>query len=282
MNFNTLKLDSPNQGMFSRVNYLINHLHLAEENGYTFRVKWNKSVYRDSDDVNMWNRFFEQPFDNIKRESKQIAELDFYDRIISPRKHLIVKNGSEQLFLLPPKDRNKVKQYIDRYIKLKPRIKKKCNRFIKNRLQGHVIGVHIRGRGRKGGGTSFLRKKYDCIDGVPFELYFKHISNQLKIRPKSKIFLCSDSQFVIGTCKKKYKNIIVHKSKRTFTGEPHLRLGGDKKQRLGDDILIETYALSKCNVLIHGISNISNYILCNNPNIKSCFVYEKEYKKMGL
>ena len=45
-----------------------------------------------------------------------------------------------------------------------------------------------------------------------------------------------------------------------------------------EDILIETEIMSEMDYLVHGNSNITNYVLCKNPYLKAYDIYNSFYK----
>ena len=49
------------------------------------------------------------------------------------------------------------------------------------------------------------------------------------------------------------------------------------KQKLGDDAIVEAYLLSRTQFLVHGNSNLSNFVLCKSPELPSHDVYQRYY-----
>lgn len=171
-----------------------------------------------------------------------------------------------------------MKTIIDRYIRLKHPVREKLDRFAERQLPTHgpILGVHMRGPGRLDGGANALKQRHDLVDGVPFELYFQHIDEQLERLAADRILLCSDAQRVIDACSRRYGDrLIVYPASRTPEGEPHAALGiPTQGYQLGEDVLIEAYLLSRVDFLIHGSSNVSNFALCNNPSLPHRYIFE--------
>jgi hypothetical protein len=44
--------------------------------------------------------------------------------------------------------------------------------------------------------------------------------------------------------------------------------------KLGEDILVEAYLLAHTDVFIHGNSNVANFVLCKNPDLRAIYAYE--------
>ena len=62
------------------------------------------------------------------------------------------------------------------------------------------------------------------------------------------------------------------KRSNDFWGEIHLQENKNKFELL-EGICIDILLMSKVNYLIHGLSNISNFVLCLNPKLKHSNVY---------
>lgn len=180
-----------------------------------------------------------------------------------------------------PVDRLLSNRLISKYIKLKPNIAKIIEEYKTCHFSAYVVGLHLRGPGRLDGGTKQLKNKHKLKAGVPFELYFEYVDRQIQIHPEAKVFLCSDSEMVINECKSKYGDaLMTYESTRSYFGEMHAQNREDNNMysgyKLGEDVIVEAYLLSKTDYLIHGNSNVSNFVLCLNPDLKSSYVYEKD------
>ena len=235
------------------------------------KLNWLKSPYKsETNDDNVFDYYFEDFF-QIDDASVSLGEKPSFafrnGNCITPRD----SNGLAQ-----PVEREGVSRIIDKYIKLLPHITKKIDEFAKNNFKGYTIGLHIRGRGRLDGGAAELRTRGELVDGVPYNLYFDHLNEVLKHQPSAKIFLCSDSQIVIDYCTEEYGDrIVTYSAIRSPDGEMHQNHGEfkDVKYELGEDVLIEAHLLSMTNYLIHGSSNVTNYVLCKNAKLENFYIY---------
>ena len=274
-------------GFFYLVNSLIHHLYLAEQGGYKFIVDWSESLYKDdSMKGDPWNYYFEDCFHDTGIPLKALSvDLFNKDNVIVPRVQIAGFERNRNGFLLLPKDRYLVNKIISKYIKLKPHLKKKIDDFRNKNFQQYTIGLHIRGAGRVNGGVPILNRQHKLKKGVPFDLYFKFVDEHLQEHKSAKIFLCSDSGMVIDECRKKYGDRIITYSKiRSHYGEMHnnYQEGAIKKNKgltfpkykLGEEVLIDAYLLSETDFLVHGNSSVTNFILCNKPDLKSEYVYK--------
>lgn len=258
------------RGMFSIVNDLVDHLYVADTQGYELNAKWLGSPYKTdvTTDEDAFSYYFE-PFFKLDEDVKVVGmKRSFAFRrgnLITPR-----NKGLGQ-----PKDRHVVSEIIAKYIKPKPKVSELIQNFADENFDGYVIGLHIRGRGRLDGGVKHLKNSYELVDGVPYGLYFNKLDELTKNVGECKIFLCSDSQVVVDYCKNAYgERIITYDATRSDKGEMHRsRKYKDQKYKLGEDVIVEAYLLSMCNYLIHGSSNVTNYVLCKNHKLENYYIY---------
>lgn len=288
------KLSLRSAGMFSNVNEVIQQLYLAETNGYQFVIDWSKSCYRDEQLIeDPWLYYFKPCFPGINIDDQNIETLPKLvggkpvacskDNIITPRLY----NGVCSPLLLP-KNRDIGNRLIDKYIAANKVVTQEVNRFKDENFHGNIIGLHIRGAGKTDGGVSQLANKDLSRNGVPFDAYFKSVNRIIKDNQDLKIFTCSDSSLVIDEVTREYgERVITYDATRSEFGEMHANHERNKglsflKYKLGLDVVVEAYLLSEVNFLVHGTSNIVNFVLCKNPDLKHDFIYEDDYDFGGF
>lgn len=270
-------------GMFANVNEVISQLHMADKKGYNFIIDWNKSPYKDElKQGDPWTYFFEYCFDETNPNPSDVLDLlgsstDSDINIMRPRLYENIPAGP----MLLPKDRRLPHKIISKYLKLKPEMYQTIEDFSRAELNGYVIGLHLRGPGRNDGGTSRLKRRYKLKNDVPFGLYFRYIDRHIDAHPESKIFVCSDSQMVIDECTSNYGDrVLTYESTRSNFGEMHSENTDNIKKysgyKLGVDVIAEAYLMSRTDYFVHGNSNVSNFVLCLNPDLASQYVYEED------
>jgi len=270
-----LDFNNPGRGMFSVLNDLIDHLYVADKKGYKVRARWLKSAYKE---------------DNTKKEDafsyyfESFFEFDENDVVVGKKTGFARRSGNlitprDRFGLAQPKERCVVNAIIDKYIRVKPNIQEKIYDFYEKNFNDYVIGLHLRGKGRERVVSGLLKKGAKFIDEVPYNLYFDKLNEILRDHKDCKVFLCSDSQTVVDHCMNSYGNrIITYDAVRSIRGETHRNPKyRDQKYTLGEDVLVEAYLLSMTNYLIHGNSNVSNFVLCKNCNLKNYYIYEKQH-----
>jgi hypothetical protein len=174
------------------------------------------------------------------------------------------------------RQRRFVNNLIRRYLRLKPHIRSRVKKtFLANKLMGNkLIGVHFRGsekdNGKNRDGSAPVR-----IDGYE-NLYFRATSKEMKANPEALIFLATDSQsFADNMISEFGSSVIMQDSIRAVDGQEEitglhfLYQGSQNGRQLGEEVLTDAVVLSKCQSLIHGMSNVSHAALYFNPDLKS-------------
>jgi hypothetical protein len=180
-------------GMFSNVNEVVQRLHLANQGGFGFVIRWSGSFYQDkerSDDP--WSYFFEPCF---PEDGIDAASLDLWgdtrhitrgsDNTITPR-----AGWRDASMLMLPNNRHIAAGHINNHLTTKPAIQKTIDTFSQAHFTQPTIGLHIRGQGRADGGATELRTQLPCESGMPFGQYFDLVRKELRLTPAARIFIC--------------------------------------------------------------------------------------------
>lgn len=166
-----------------------------------------------------------------------------------------------------------IRKYINfliyKYLKINENIKNKINLNLKNFKDKKVLGVHIRQTDLH---KSYIDNKLD--KPLKIQDYLKEIENN--ISNYDMLYLMSDNYQSIEIVKNYFKDFPIYFIKDIIRSNnsldnPIFRNNNNKstdKYKLGEDIIIETELLSKCDKIIITNSNISSYCLVNNLNIE--------------
>lgn len=265
-------------GFGSNINQVINSCALVEKNIIEpFYVIWPKNIYHNSD---IFNKYFSQPFyenDNVVINKKYKKINRYVCGFITPRYPNLTDFVSSEL-LLPPNNRNNIKLIIDKYIKIHPKIKIISDKFINNFKNYHKIGIHCRGNGRFNTNVNNIfteiskEKELNIINKV--RDYIKTLDNKKYI-----IILFTDNTYSLNYFKKYFDNIQRYDSIIADNSFGEVHMSGKKNIKIFEDILIETEIMAEMDYLVHGNSNITNYVLSKNPSLKSYDIYQNLYKK---
>jgi hypothetical protein len=269
-------------GMFSNVNQFLETVRRCRDEDRLF-VEWRRSRYSESPAVDTFSDFFDWPkADEAKLETGGYQAISPYthtpDLVVAPR-------GRDLNFLMPPRDRALVKRLIDRHLRLGDRVAARLERAHAALLAGkRTIGLHVRGPGRRSGGIGrhivAMQWRWPGVRVPPYRAYFAKLDELLRDGRYDQILICTDSLSVRERFIGRYgKRLVWLDASLTHEGEMHARPNTHcfSKQKLGDDAIVEAYLLSRTQILLHGNSNLTNFVLCNAPALPSHDVYQRYY-----
>jgi hypothetical protein len=156
---------------------------------------------------------------------------------------------------------------------MKPDLSNKINQFYNTNMKNKkILGVHIR--------STDMKKN----NNLQIDDYITEIQKYLKSNDIDYIYLATDTYESLNKMKQNFKNIIHYNCTRQndYSGIPiH---GGDRWKSLnfkspklvGDESIIETTLLSKCDHLIHAQSSISMCAIFMNIDLTFTYLLEKE------
>ena len=282
------KLNLRSAGMFSNVNEVVEQIRRAQLGGYRFVINWSNSAYRDPDrPVDPWLYYFQPCFAGIPIDGwghwDELPELVGGVDVACSRDNIITPREADGICvpLLLPRDRHGAHAIIRNHIVLKEEIQNQIEDFSQKHLLGHaVIGLHVRGAGRTDGGVPAMRKLHGVTDGnaAPMAPFFDAVDRILQGNPAAKIFACSDSELVIRKILSRFGDrVVLWPSHRSEFGEMHANHPANSglnfsPYALGLDVIAEAYLLSKSQWFVHGNSNVSNYVLCINPELSNQYI----------
>jgi hypothetical protein len=234
----------PTAGLFSNITFILNHLKICEEMNFIpiIDMKNYPSLYNERHYIkktkNAWEYYFEK-----------LNKYSLYEVYKSKNVYLSSKTFQQKMSI--DMTDHEISKYFSR-IKIKKEILQKIDSFeIKNFKQNDkILGVHFRGSTYKTArGHSFPLTK---------NLMIKNIQFLLKKFNYDKIFVVTEEQGYLKVLKKNFRDRLIYydsyrmKKKDSFTIYPR------KKHRylLGEEILIETVLLSKCDGLTFVKSNV--------------------------
>lgn len=260
-------------GLFADFLWGINHLEYCSMSNKTPVMHWVKSPYYEKEGYNggndVWSYYFE-PVSNLTYNPGDVIHNERFPRgkenftAIYDLYEDIIKDPS-----YPTKElRQQTKEIMDRYVKLKPSVAIKIESFYQKEMVGkHTIGIHLRG---------------------------KHVANEVKYPPLQEIFdeankyATSQSQFFVATDQINLLNeaikslkgkVVYYNCFRTDKGSTAPAPSGFffpinySKARLGEDVLVETFLLSQCDIMIHTISNVPLVATYFNPELHGVRLY---------
>lgn len=249
-------------GMFGSIWQVIRAIYHNPDKLYY--INFYDSIYNVKNE-NVFDYFFYQPhIDHYPKDEEIEKRVGYIDNQESNFIwSLIVPNTEEEI----QKRRYKFNKIVNNYLKLKPEIENKINSFyIDNFLNKKILGVHVRG-------TDHPYKK-------PIETYIDEIK---KIEPSyDKIFITSDEMSRVESIKNYFgEKVIFYNALRSpIDGTPlHMPFyetrwirnhSYEYQYKIAEDVIIESYLLSKTNFLCcFPGSNVNYFSRVLNPELQS-------------
>jgi len=250
-------------GLMSYFVQAISNLKLVDNTEHKMYFKYDHNMrYLDlTQGGNVWEYYFEQPFtltQNDIETHKILKDVWFDGGLIVPQ--------------YPSSEINNIAfNLIQKYVKLKPHITEKINNFLNTYTNpsDKILSIHKRG-------TDHINDSPE----TPLHVYFKAVDEI--IDNYQKLLVCSDEQYSVDIFKKRYgsNRVISYDSIRALektTIGIHQSMGLLSPYKMGEDVIIETFLMSKTHKMIKTVSNVSNSALLLNPNIE--YIQLDEYEK---
>lgn len=157
---------------------------------------------------------------------------------------------------------------IQKYVKVKKHIVNKIEFFFEKYMRGKkILGVHV-------------RRTNKITESPLFDInvFLKKASSY--VNKGYYIFIASDEHAVVEKFTKQFPGrVIFYNSHRSFDSSPNYHPdyhGRDRKDPLnailGEEILIETILLSKCDLFLHSYTNVATAVLFFNPILKNIYL----------
>lgn len=251
-------------GLFSNFVKTLHHLNYCQKNAITPVVYWGStSHYYQADGwhgkTNVWEYYF-QPVSELSYQPGDLIHTRFWGPDNSS-----IDNA--------PDEKIRAKELIDTYIRLQPWIEEKIDAFYATHFKNKItIGIHLRG----------TDKKIETQPVDPLLIFAKANACAARYSPESvQFFVATDEQRLLDLAHIHLKWPVIAYDSIRSTDESPLHLSKElPKAQLGEEILIETILLSRCNLFLHTHSNVStcalyfnpelNHILFDSPTIKFC------------
>jgi len=270
-------------GMFCNLNHLIHACALAEERGWDIRIRWPHGLYGPPG-KNAWPLYFKpvEPEGEVVKTAKRGFVQRFKQHAIAaPRGAQLPRKYQEKYkcpdFLMPPTNTTKACRIIHQYIQLNKTLAEHIDFQVAENfppVDQKMIGLHIRGPLRFHGGSILLSDKLG--QGHPsYPAYFAAVDKAME--DGAMIFLATDAKQVVDEVRERYGDKVINVAKcLPDAGEPHLAKKFSPYD-LGVDIIQDAWLLARCDVFIHGNSNVANFVRCMVPNTPNIDIYGHLY-----
>lgn len=238
-------------GFFSCFLSVLNNLAWCDQNNKTPVVYWDhtSNFYSDfgfNGTTNVWEYYFE-PVSSLNYTPGDQIHRDYWIRF---HKHFHCYKTNQQT-------RDYANSMIKKYIKIKPCIQEKVDHFYNNHMhEKQLIGVHLRGTDKR-----FEQKP------IPVQ----HILHQARkyANEHTYFYIASEDAGLLDQAKDILgEKIIFYDCIRTCTTDLEWFAKHPHRAQLGEEVLIESQLLSRCQMFIHTNSNVSTAVLYFNPELK--------------
>ena len=217
-------------------------------------------IYRKTGTVNdnVWEYYFLQPF--------VIEDIDSYDR----EEATFDGRGLTFQFRFDTNSEylKEARELCKKFVKFRPELIESAQNFINEKIGCSFLSVHKRGcdhdNARDFTITEYLKETDRYIDRY------------------EKLFVCSDEEYSVQEFKKRYGNKVVTYDTLRETDPSQSHIGIHLKENINDNIyingrdcLIETIILSRSNLLLKTISNVTHTAVMLNENLDFVWIDEK-------
>ena len=248
------------EGFFSSFLAVLSNLAWADKNGKTPIVQWNEISYYYqpqgyNGSYNPWEYYFEPV-----SEEHYVPGDKVHNWCSAPDSSTVWSSFFSDPDQFHAQARLEGKALIDKYVRIRPSILEKIDNFYEQKIaKRHTIGIHLRGTDRytKTAKDAMLR---DMIDAA------------LRIAKESgkrcQFFVATDEERLLDYAKANLKGkVLSYDSIRSKDGTAIHSAPGRSAAQLGEEILIETLLLSKCDHFVYSLSCIPLAVLLFNPSL---------------
>ena len=259
------------RGLLSIFIQIVNNLKHCDENNITPVIDLVGEKYWLFDSNigdNIWEYYF-HPISDYDLDMIDEKECDFTTFFLpvnaSDKPMSEVEKNWDYSFLDNRKYYNEI---ISSHIKIKEHIIDTVDLFYTNNMKNeNVLGVQIRGTD-----TAKI--------AVPIKDYIQEVDTLLKSHNVTKIYVASDTHEALEAVKDRFSDLVIsYNCRRQLKFDGNKIHGGDWKnlgfkspKDVGDEALIETLLLSKCNHIIHTKASIAIAALLFNPQISHTYL----------
>lgn len=152
-------------------------------------------------------------------------------------------------------------ELIKKYIKLKPDLQKKVDRYVDDNFKGHrVIGIHYRGT-----------DKIIEAPTVSYEVIVKLVKSEIEKDKNTKIFIATDEEKFLNVMQTTFPGkVVALQALRSQKGYPvhYPSNNGADNYKKGEEAVMDCILLSRCSKLIRTSSNLSAASAQFNPSME--------------
>lgn len=203
----------------------------------------------------------EQVSEGIHLDSKWAVRTWDYG-IAGPKKlNLTMKRWYKPLRL-------RASDIVKRYFRVQPWLKERVEQANPLQKQQRCLAMHVRTTDKTASGG---RKIVDLLDYLPYAKAF--VKHERKAGREPILYLATDSKKVVNNINTNWpkdvsKHVRVQENiVRSNSSKPTFDLVGGHHHRTNTEVLVDTYAMTKCVSIVHGRSSVSEAVMYINPEL---------------
>jgi hypothetical protein len=252
-----VEVKNTREGFFSSLFYVINNCHIAERTNDDIRICNFSKCYVDPGMTVPTS--FHQYYEDIINDRNLKHDVDF-SHFLNIERFAWQGTTTIVLFIKNYEERRYFSFLIKKYLKIKSHIQEKINKHLENFKGKKVLGVHIR------------QTDHHIHGNLISPLYYVHLIKEM-LNNYDMLYVMTDNKEDLELMKSNFKDNLyyledVTRSEKRSSMAVHNDPNYKNRYKLGEDILIETMLLSNCDTAIMTNSNIMNFVMAYNPNIK--------------
>jgi len=239
---------SPGAGLFSNFIFVLNHLKIAISCKYIPIVDMKNfpTIYNEFKKINNTNNSWNYYFNN-----KIKVKLT---HIYKNHRYILTSNKFSKSFTHNI-DNDKYRNYFNKYFTIKKKYLNFTDLFAKKNFLKKTLAVHLRGTSYK----NSANHPFPTTDDQTINL----IEKILIENNYSKIFLCTEDLNYLNVIKKKFKDKVIFLKNvyRSYHDDAFKKYPKNLHRfKLGEDILIESLLISKCDGFVYTNTNVSEFV----------------------
>ncbi len=246
-------------GFFAEFRAMLAKMYFAECFGLEPYVEWgDKFLYSEKDEINGSKNAFEYYFEQPLKITKGELIAKHFVSVAKPEQGAVVEREfRKDAYGLNPEYLDVLAQMYEKYIRLNASTAAALKKDLNDIFEDYkVLGVHFRGTDYRVG------YRYHPV-AVEIEQTISAVRSEFEVGRYQKIFLATDEVGAIERFQSEFpENLFYFKDVYRGTGNESIAFSKSEREhhhyRLGYEVLRDMHALSYCDGLVAGLSQVVN------------------------
>lgn len=279
-------MNHSNAGFFAQVQFAINQIRYAEAKGMVPVVQFGpdsidgpNAYYEESAGPNVWEYYFEpvadltldQARELIRRTGRRLLTLNYWElwrlhhwepRSVFTYPYGYFRDVDDKTTRFDSEwwaqQRARGRRLVRRYVRVRPEIREKVDRYAAQRFRATMLGVHIRGTDKNNVGAGARLARI-----VPPEEYYPFIDAFLDEHPDAGVFVATDQLQFRDVLARRYGERVVWYSAMLSQSDVNVfqmrEPGGRGNRDKGEEVLVDALLLARCTRLLKCTSAVGEF-----------------------